>query len=80
MADNPDQQFTHYRKIAWRIYALIALILMALLVLVVARDTEEMFFYGLLTPAAFYVFRPTERYIGRMVYKYTGVSRPGSEE
>lgn len=79
MADNPDQKFTHYRKIAWRIYALIALILMALLVLVVARDTEEMFFYGLLTPAAFYVFRPTERYIDRMVYKYTGVSRPGSE-
>lgn len=79
MADNPDQQFTHYRKTAWRIYALIALIIMAVLVLLVARDTEEMFFYGLLTPAAFYVFRPTERYINRMIYKYTGASPPDKQ-
>lgn len=79
MTDNPDQQFTRYTKIAWRIYALIGLIIMVFLVLVVAQDTEEMFFYGLLTPAAFYVFRPTERYINRMVYKYTGASKSGSE-
>ncbi len=80
MTDNPDQQFTHYSKIAWRIYTLIALIIMAVLVLVVARDTEEMFFYGFLTPAAFYVFRPTERYINRMVFKFTGVSKPERQE
>lgn len=80
MADNPDKQFTHYTKIAWRIYALIAVIIMAILVLVVARDTEEMLFYGLLTPAAFYVFRPTSSYINRKIYKYTGISPPDKQE
>ncbi len=80
MADNPDKQFTHYTKIAWRIYALIAVIIMAVLVLAFARDTEEMFFYGLLTPAAFYVFRPTDRYINRQIYKFTGTSPPAKQE
>jgi hypothetical protein len=80
MANNLDNKFTHYTKVAWRIYALIAILIMAVLVLFIARDTEEMFFYGLLTPAAFYVFRPTNRYIGRLVYKYTGVSQDGEQD
>lgn len=79
MADNQDKQFKHYTKIAWRIYVLITIIIMTVLVLVIARDTEEMFFYGLLTPAAFYVFRPTDRYISRLIFKFTGVSKPDSE-
>lgn len=79
MTDNQDTKFAHYTKLAWRIYALIALVIVATLVLLVARDMEEMFFYGLLTPAAFYVFRPTDRYIARMVYKFTGVARPDGQ-
>ncbi len=80
MTDNQQEKYAHYTKIAWRIYALIALVIMAVLVLVIARDTEEMVFYGLLTPAAFYVFRPTDRFIGKKIYKYTGVSKPTSAE
>lgn len=80
MADPQANQYATYLKQAWRIYALIALIIVTLLVLLVARDTEEMFFYGLLTPAAFYVFRPTERYIGRLVFKFTGVSKPEEKQ
>ncbi len=80
MANNPDNQFTHYTKVAWRIYTLIALLIMAVLVLFIARDTEEMLFYGFLTPAAFYVFRPTNRYINRLIYKFTGISQPSEQE
>lgn len=80
MTDNQDKQFAYYTKLAWGIYALITMLIMAVLVLVVARDNEEMFFYGLLTPAAFYVFRPTERYINRLIYKYTGISSSGEQE
>lgn len=80
MADLQNHKYTHYTKIAWGIYALITLVIMAVLILVVARDNEEMFFYGFLTPAAFYVFRPTNRYIGRLIYKYTGVSQPAESE
>jgi len=80
MADNQDHQYVFYTKVAWGIYVLITMLIMAVLVLVVARDNEEMFFYGLLTPAAFYVFRPTNRYIGRLVYKFTGMSQTGEQK
>ena len=79
MTDNQDQQYAHYKKVAWAIYTLTAIVLMAVLVLFVAQDNEEMFFYGLMTPAAFYVFRPTERYLGRLIHKFTGVS-PDTEQ
>lgn len=75
MTENQDNKYAFYRKAAWGIYALIAIIIAAMLVLFAARDSEEMFFYGLLTPAAFYVFRPTSRYINRLIYRYTGISQ-----
>lgn len=80
MTDNQDQQYVYYTKVAWAIYALIAIVFMAVLVLFVARDNEEMFFYGFLTPAAFYVFRPTNRYISRLIFKFTGVSQTTEQE
>ena len=76
MTDNQDEKYAHYTKVAWRIYALIGLILMTILVLLVAQDNEEMFFYGFMTPAAFYVFRPTDRFMDRKIFKYTGVKAP----
>lgn len=80
MTDNQDQKYTSYTKAAWIIYALISLILMAVLVLFVAQDNEEMFFYGFMTPAAFYVFRPTNRYMNKLIFKFTGVSQTTEQE
>lgn len=80
MTDNQDNKFVYYTKIAWVIYTLIIISLMAVLVFFVAEDNEEMFFFGLITPAAAYVFRPTSRYIGRLVFKYTGVSETKEQE
>ena len=80
MTDDQDQQYVFYTKVAWIIYALIAIILMAVLVLFVAQDNEERFFYGFMTPAAFYVFRPTERYLSKLIFKFTGVSQPTQQE
>jgi hypothetical protein len=80
MADNQDQKHTSYTKAAWIIYALISLVFMAVLVLFVAQDNEEMFFYGFMTPAAFYVFRPTSRYMNKLIFKFTGVSQTTEQE
>lgn len=80
MTDNQDQKYTSYTKAAWIIYALISLILMAVLVLFVAQDNEEMFFYGFMTPAAFYVFRPSNRYMNKLIFKFTGVSQTTEQE
>ena len=80
MTDDQDQKYAYYTKMAWVIYALISIVLMAVLVLFVAEDNEEMFFFGLMTPAAFYVFRPTERYFGKLIFKFTGVSKPVEKE
>lgn len=80
MTDDQDQKYAYYTKVAWTIYALISIVLMAVLVLFVAEDNEEMFFFGLMTPAAFYVFRPTERYFSKLIFKFTGVSKPADKE
>ena len=63
----------------WAIYAPIAIVLMAVLVLFDAQDNEQMFFFGFMTPAVLYVFRPTNRYLSRLIFKYTGVS-PNTEK
>lgn len=75
MTENHDRKYAFYTKVAWIIYALICIVLMAVLLLFVAQDNEEMFFYGLMTPAAFYVFRPTNRYVSKVIFKFTGVSQ-----
>ena len=80
MTDNQDQKYIFYTKVAWAIYTLIIIVLMAVLVLFVARDNEEMFFYGFLTPAAAYVFRPTNRYFSKLIFKFTGVSQTSEQE
>jgi uncharacterized Tic20 family protein len=74
MTDNQDKKHVSYTKAAWAIYSLISIVLMVVLVLFVAQDNEEKFFYGIMTPAAFYVFRPTNRYINKLIFKFTGVT------
>ena len=79
MTDTNKKDYAYYAKVAWIIYGLTAIVLAAVLVLFVASDNEEMFFYGLMTPAAFYFFRPTERFFSKQIFKFTGVSKPADE-
>jgi hypothetical protein len=75
MADNQNQKYIYYTKVAWAVYYLLAIVLACVLVLFVAQDNEERFFYGFMTVAAAYVFRPTEKYIDKLIFKFTGVSQ-----
>ena len=80
MTDHQDQQYVRYSKMAWVIYSLIVVVVAVVLVLFVAGDNEERFFFGLMTVAGAYVFRPTERFMAKMVHKYTGISKPVDTE
>jgi len=80
MTVNTNQKYAYYTKVAWVIYALMAFVLVVLLVLFVAQDNEERFFYGLMPAAAAYVFRPTDRVLGKLIFKFTGVSPPTEQE
>jgi hypothetical protein len=80
MTENQNQQYVYYTKVAWVIYTVASVVLAAVLVLFVAEDNEEMFFYGLMTLAAAYVFRPSERLMDKKILSFTGVSKPTKEE
>ena len=80
MRNNQDNKFQSYVKKAWAIYVLITIVLILILVLFVAQDTEEMFFYTIMPAAAAYVLRPTNRYIDKLILKFTGISRPSENE
>ena len=75
MTVNQNQKYDHYTKMAWIIYTLVAIVLATVLVLFVAQDNEERFFYGLMTLAAAYVFRPGDKLMDKKILKYTGVSK-----
>ena len=76
MTDNKDQNYVYYTKVAWAIYTLLTIVLIVVLVLFVAQDNEERFFYGLMPAAAAYVFRPTDKLLSKLIFKFTGVSKP----
>ena len=80
MTVNQNQKYDYYAKVAWTIYTLSAIVLAALLVLFVAQDNEERFFYGLMTIAAAYVLRPSERIMARQILRFTGVSKAAEDE
>lgn len=65
---------------AWAIYILITIVIIAVLVLFVAQDNEEKFFYGLMPAAAAYVLRPMNKPFSRLIFKFTGASHPTEEE
>ena len=67
-------------KKSWALYALITIAFNVVLVLFVAEDNEERFFFTLMPAAAAYVFRPTERYLGKLIFKFTGISKPTENE
>jgi cell shape-determining protein MreC len=76
MANNQDNKFQSCLKKAWAIYALITIVVIVILVLFVASDNEERFFFTIMPAAAAYVFRPTDRYLAKLVTRFAGVSRP----
>ena len=76
MTDNQVDKYNQYTKIAWIIYSLIVLALIIVLVLFVAQDNEERFFYTIMPAAAAYVFRPMNKPFSNLIFKYTGVSHP----
>jgi hypothetical protein len=76
MTVNQTQKYVYYTKVAWAIYALMTVVFVVILVLFVAQDNEERFFYGLMPAAASYVFRPTDRLLSKLIFKFTGVSQP----
>ena len=80
MIDNTKEQYNHYLKMAWIIYSLLTLIIIAVLVLFVAQDNEERFFYGIMPAAAAYVFRPMHKPFSKLIFRFTGASLPTTEE
>jgi hypothetical protein len=80
MTDNQKDKYIFYTKVAWAIYTLMTLAVILVLVLFVAQDLEEMFFYGLMPAAAAYVFRPMNKPFSKLIFKFTGVSHPTEEK
>ena len=80
MTDNQNDKYIFYTKMAWAIYTLTTIAIIVALVLFVAQDKEEMFFYGLMPAAAAYVFRPMDKPFSKLIFKFTGVSHPTEEK
>ena len=80
MTDNQKDKYIYYTKVAWAIYSLITIALIAVLVLFVAQDNEERFFYALMPAAAAYVFRPMNKPFSKLIFRFTGVSYPSEEK
>lgn len=76
MTKQATDDYAASRKKVWGIYALIAVVVIIILVLFFAQDNEERLFYSLMTAAAAYVFRPTDRTIDKYALKLFGVSPP----
>ena len=80
MTDNQNDKYLYYTKIAWAIYSLITIAIIAVLVLFFARDNEERFFYSLMPAAIAYVFRPMNKPFSKLIFKFTGVTPPTDEK
>ena len=80
MTDNQNVKYIFYTKVAWAIYTMITLAIIVVLVLFVAQDNEEKFFYGLMPAAAAYVLRPMNKPFSKLIFKFTGVSHPTEEK
>ena len=80
MTDDQKEKYIFYTRMAWVIYSLITITVIAVLVLFVATDTEERFFYTIMPAAAAYVFRPMNKPFSKLIFKLTGVSHPTEEK
>ena len=80
MTNVQNGKYQSYLKRAWAMYALITVAIVVVLALFVAEDNEERFFFTIMPAAAAYVFRPTERYLSELIFKFTGISKPKENE
>jgi len=80
MTDEQNDKYIFYTKMAWTIYTLMTIAIILVLVLFVAQDNEERFFYGLMPAAAAYVLRPMNKPFSKLIFKFTGVSQPTVKE
>ncbi|MCK5643968.1 MAG: hypothetical protein KAJ19_24435 [Gammaproteobacteria bacterium] len=80
MTDNKNDKYIFYTKMAWTIYTLITIAIIVVLVLFVAQDNEEKFFYALMPAAVAYVFRPMNKPFSKLIFKFTGASHPTEEK
>ena len=75
-----NNEYALCSKKVWAIYSLITVAIIIVLATFVAQDNEERLFYSLMTAAASYVFRPTDRTIRKYVLRLFGVSPPDEPE
>lgn len=80
MTDIEQQNYDRLKKNTWIVYGLLTVVLILILVFFVATDNEERFFFSIMPAAAAYVFRPTDRLLGKIIYKFTGVMPPVKKE
>ena len=76
MTESTDNKYALCSKKVWMLYTLITVVIMIVMATVIAQDNEERLFYTLMTAAASYVFRPTEKLISKYVLRLFGVSPP----
>ena len=74
-----ENEFLASSKKVWAIYTVAVVCLIVYLVTVVAQDNEEMFFYGLMSAAVSYVFRPSDKLIASAVKRLFGIDPPESD-
>ena len=67
-------------KKAWMVYSLIIFLVILVLVFGVAEDNEEKLFFTLMTAAAAYVFRPTDRFMKKKIAQYSGSSEDTADK
>ena len=80
MTENQNQKYAYYTKVAWTIYTLATIVIIAILVLFIAQDDEERFFFSLMPAAAAYVLRPSDKLMGKYIFKFTGASNPADKK
>ena len=76
MTSDQNEKYNQYIKKAWIIYSLIIAVMVLVLVLFVAEDNEEKFFFTIMPIAAAYVFRPMNRPFSKLIFKFTGAKPP----
>ncbi len=76
MTKSTENIYASCSKKVWSIYIIITVVIMIVLATFVAQDNEERLFYSLMTAAAAYVFRPTDKIISKYVLRLFGVSPP----
>ena len=76
---NNDMDASSMKK-AWIVYALIIFLVILGLVFLVAEDNEERLFFTLMTAAASYVFRPTDRFMKKKIAQFSSSSEDSANK